>query len=717
MDPLVEIRRGVQAASNMWSNWKSVFLPKPAAVPKFYGPHTALKFERGEVESPLIYLVQGTLADAPDASLIEAGLPVSIKRPNQVKDLPYWPSYRGASPQQRAVYIDWLVGGRQDPSVPIGYVFIYFYGLERRVIAENADHAAIVAELLRLLPIYSKSRSFVGRATDLLWAAIWLGLNAGTVSQAELKSALLQTTDWSEEIRRLSLACCYLAKLPLSAKIAYRLTSYDRQAPQSVVVKREPDLHQLAFCKRFDASFLSGLELQVSKRTWPFQYCAASATLRRMGRDAGFRWPIPDVAGAPAQFRRLVEFWTQAIDELRLYDRRHSKAGDAQVTAEMFEALPPELRQGDHPHFDAWYQVLNRSVTEDGWTLIPAGELARVEGLPPRKKLTKSQSAQLAKTACFMGLAVEPDVRITGRPYAWDEIVSVFPLAEELPNDVTAYQGASVLLDLGVAIAAADGVIDENELRRITSHLESQFALSQQDSARLEHLRHLRTKHPTDNFSAARALRTHLTVEQRRLIGEYLVGIAAADERILPEEVDALRRAYRELGLESADLDSLLASVSVSPTAAQQPDRAGQEFRLDMTRINSIMAETAKVTEFLKAALVDDTEEEESALSKPSAEASTPQASVPLEGVPQAPVDPRFEGLSNRYVPFASIAIEQATWTRSALDTAARQQGLMLGAAVEAINEWAYEHLGDALLIEDNDQVLAQRELLHSKVS
>ncbi len=84
-----------------------------------------------------------------------------------------------------------------------------------------------------------------------------------------------------------------------------------------------------------------------------------------------------------------------------------------------------------------------------------------------------------------MGLAVEPDPRITGRAYAWDEVVSVFPFAESTVDQSDAYQAASVLLELGVAIAAADGVIDDCELRRITSHFESQFALSSRESLRL----------------------------------------------------------------------------------------------------------------------------------------------------------------------------------------------------------------------------------------
>jgi hypothetical protein len=44
--------------------------------------------------------------------------------------LPHSPGCRGA-------YLDWLASDRSDASCPVGYVFIYFYGLERRVLADG----------------------------------------------------------------------------------------------------------------------------------------------------------------------------------------------------------------------------------------------------------------------------------------------------------------------------------------------------------------------------------------------------------------------------------------------------------------------------------------------------------------------------------------------------------------------------------------------------
>lgn len=87
----------------------------------------------------------------------------------------YLPSYSGIHPTSRAAFLEWLAGGRKDPKACINYVFIFFYGLERRVLADAKDSVAaqedlpeIVTEVRRLLSIYGQNSSFHGYASNLL---------------------------------------------------------------------------------------------------------------------------------------------------------------------------------------------------------------------------------------------------------------------------------------------------------------------------------------------------------------------------------------------------------------------------------------------------------------------------------------------------------------------------------------------------------------------
>jgi hypothetical protein len=67
-----------------------------------------------------------------------------------------------------------LATGRSEPETYIGYVFLFFYGLERRLFVDGSkgivcekERVAIVNEVKRLLKIYN-NRSFRGYATNFL---------------------------------------------------------------------------------------------------------------------------------------------------------------------------------------------------------------------------------------------------------------------------------------------------------------------------------------------------------------------------------------------------------------------------------------------------------------------------------------------------------------------------------------------------------------------
>jgi hypothetical protein len=103
-------------------------------------------------------------SDAPDdPSTIYARLPVRESPGTSVPSLGYYPSYSEMIPEQRGLYLGWLC----DTSRPIeiGYVFVYFYGLERHLAVGDFD--AAFDEVLYLRKHHQHS-SFIGYAESAL---------------------------------------------------------------------------------------------------------------------------------------------------------------------------------------------------------------------------------------------------------------------------------------------------------------------------------------------------------------------------------------------------------------------------------------------------------------------------------------------------------------------------------------------------------------------
>src|SRR5262249_51418866 len=89
-------------------------------------------------------------------------------------------------------------------------------------------------------------------------------------------------------------------------------------------------------------------------------------------------------------------------------------------------------------------------------------ELAKIPGGSKRPNLTLGQSKWLARRAEAHGFHVEPDPRITGRAYAPEALVALFRSASH-PLPTSGYLAAASILELAMAVAAADGHISDSE--------------------------------------------------------------------------------------------------------------------------------------------------------------------------------------------------------------------------------------------------------------
>jgi hypothetical protein len=104
---------------------------------------------------------------AVEPSAISVAVPVAALAPGEVAEpLGYYPTYEGMSRHQRWVYLNWLMD--VDGPVDIGYVFVFYYGLERQLFGELADEAV---DMILRLRAHHVHRSFTRYSSDALLAA------------------------------------------------------------------------------------------------------------------------------------------------------------------------------------------------------------------------------------------------------------------------------------------------------------------------------------------------------------------------------------------------------------------------------------------------------------------------------------------------------------------------------------------------------------------
>jgi hypothetical protein len=105
---------------------------------------------------------------ASDPSIIYFDLPV--KKPKDINNVPalsHFPSYSRMTPEQRWIYWNWL----QSPSDPIdiGYVFVFYYGLERHLVSGDFD---LAFDAILFLQEHHHHYSFEGYSNPALFYSL-----------------------------------------------------------------------------------------------------------------------------------------------------------------------------------------------------------------------------------------------------------------------------------------------------------------------------------------------------------------------------------------------------------------------------------------------------------------------------------------------------------------------------------------------------------------
>ena len=523
-----------------------------------------------QLKDPLIYVSDGHPRES-EASCIDLSLDVGKPVREAAGSLGYYPTYEKLSPDRRANYLRWLSTGRVEPLADIGYAFLFFYGLERRLLVEQQDLFPSVKEAVRLLETYTFSSSFDGYLSRFL--AFTLAKSGIETLKDKWFDAVFAKSrlQRDEDFIAVALAWFFKKNAPLPVSWAIRIARQDPRCPRSVVLDRLPEQFQALFESRYRGQFGDGLVLKVSKRDRPLNYRPASPSLLNVALSSGSTEPIkiPNVLGIQSQFSPLVEIWSSCIEELRPLSRVLA-GGTEGDSREAFEALPDELKvKVDHPDKEKWDRVVTEHVDKGGWALVEVTKLAAIHGLVERTKLTPKQSKALAQSAEHVGLMIEPDARLTDRPYSWEDLVCLLRPDErpELPAD-SRYLAVSMMLELGVYVAAADGTVEEVEIDQVARFLESQVLLDPPDARRLEALKRVFLARPPSLTGLGKRLQRGLTREQREAVGRFLTGIAAANGIIDRKEVTALRSAYRALDIGVEQLNRLLEEFRL---ASQEP--------------------------------------------------------------------------------------------------------------------------------------------------
>lgn len=644
-----------------------------------------------------------------ESALIDPSLAVNQRDDDYtVRKLNYWPSYSEASREARASYLNWLAKGRSHPRADIGYVFLYFYGLERRALVDAASSAtakaelpAIMREVERLLRIYSDNYSFQGYAGSLLDF-----LKAGEEYAHCLDSPPpLSSTGGLTFDHRLCLGQISSLRRPLPGEWAYIWLMGDRTTQLRTAAQRCPDEFKRAFLEQYTREFGDGMLLPQNKTRLKVSRQPASPSFHGQSHiEKDFDLPDVTVLSSPLKkFQGIAESCMAQLDAYsRFIGRNPDKAESADALLELpFNLWPDQYRQP--------LENIRATIKMAGKPL--ATKFERLQGFfPDWHEANRQKYMSLSRALSEAGMGIEPDVKFGGKVPTSDATVVIFSdeSIQSYREPSPEYGAASLTLHLAVSVSAADGDVGNEERQLLLRQLEDWLHLSESAKRRLKaHLRLLMTESiGTTNLKKRIEA---LSMSARQVIGEFLAQVAKADNDVTPAEVKLLEKIFKMLGLEPQSVYSLLHVSAGSPVTVRlsdtgpsgfaipsSPKPRGAGIELDMGRIAALHAESEKVSAILGEIFVEET------------------VRVEPEPEPQeveAEVHDSVMGLDDEHTELVRILCTRPEWTRDELEELAQDRGILLDGALERINEAAFDR-HDQPFSEGDDPVEINQEVV-----
>ena len=662
-----------------------------------------------------------------DPASIDPSLPVNNSSPDIAgSTMGYWPSYDELTPSARAAYLDWLASGRPAGAY-IGYVFLFFYGIERRLLYDNhptglADEEvdALIDEVDRLLTLYPDSNSFNQYASDFLSFARYSRPN---FSYTDLEPPSVRGAwDFSLGLK-IGLGDIVASGNPLPAAWALSWLRLHREISLRTPAIRCEHEFTLLFKLRYRESHGDGVVIKRNKTPLTVSYNPANSSLGSLVTTKEDR--LPDVTRLRRPVRQLHKLADAVTDELDSYSRWVGRHDDRDSLAAI-ALLPRELAvKSDSDALRDLQAMIDSALDGREVATLPSQKL--LADYPSQRPNIFSAREATAFSGLLerLGVGIAPDIRYSKVNLSRHEYAAVFRSSDQQTRPTDGYLAATVLLQLGTAVGAADGTVTADEERLLSAHLERSLDLPAADRTRLRaHLQWLLVEPP--DLQALRSRMKALTHSDRSLIARFVVSVAGADGTVSSSEIRALTQIYKLVGLEAdqlhRDIHELGAGPPTQPVTVIHPDKtagyrvpeppAAQSLRadqvdLDQEKIAEVMKSTRDVSDLLTT------------IFEGSAEPDTPESDIAVaesDDDVSPSMDIEAGLLDQAHTELVRLLARRSRWTRTDVEQSAKDFGLMPVGAIETINDAAFQ-LCDEPLIEGDDLLevneLALKELLN----
>jgi len=644
----------------------------------WYGKGSVIDIQGYKITNPLVY-VTNSKQESSACHIIPKKLKASSVE--NYDHIGYWPSYSKLNASQRGIFLRWLSEEKNNTEINIGYVFIYFYGLEYRVLKEHKDLELIGYEIIKLWKRYASDRSFQQYSERLLAYII------SNLKDKEKAVNLFKEIEYS--LSKYSIIYQSGIHLKINNPISISVNELISLIPtfESVSGSCIPRKVGKYFNQYFKIIAKEEIEEAITctkLKEYAESYWSASNFITGDHYYKGIRIIIDRKIQS-----KLAKKWNKAIEDFRPYSRKLNKYS----FKEIFGLLPEEFKRViDHPLKNKLKEIATNLTDK----VVTISEIANSLGMDVSEKLTSKECKEIINTLLHENIIIEPNAIYFKKNYKKNDLVCLSQIQGASMLDTHNYKVAALMADLGVDLAYSDNDYSEAEAGQIYLTVKSNFLST---ALEYEHLRLRVELYKTQRPNVSNILKKiskHLKINSLERLINYLVGVALSDGTFTKEEDRKIRSILSKLGIRESYITDIYERFGIHETFENielkshqnnlqkgSPIPKKQEITLDQKKIDQIKSDTEEVKLVLSKII---REEEQKSY------------------IPIAPEENKsITTLNKNQFLFLRHIVQQDNWDKRVLRNKAREHGFMVNAIISTINEWTEENYGDYLIFENGN--------------
>lgn len=693
----LEITSNIQNASLQIHSTDAYTIPQPSSQHiRWISREQVVNVQGINIEGGFFYFTPNRHAQ-PHSSLIEGDLPLGNGHGDFCRQLHgYYPNYRAIEPDDRRAFLNFLASDRSNPQTGIGFVFLYFYGLERRLmqyvrkgIKRNVEIEAAILEIRRLLDIFSTNNSFKRYAAKLIdffhddtqvvdpetvlsyvLPKPETGIISGRVPKRDISIALAQLVE-KNSLVSLDWAYVWFHQFPVSLdgfvfrnkSLLYKTFSY-------------------VFNKRYPSGFKAspGAPLVTS-------YYASAGDMSVISLPIGTN--LTDVVNFDGNLDNIKDLIIELSKLTESYSRSRKKHNFSNANIEPFLDLPVML----------WPEKF-LNVAEN----LVSGNSARelflytITDSFKIKNASKSTLIKLFTNLAALGIHSEPS-QISSAKVSKPENTLILFRSEpngHLTKLSPAFSIALIYIELAaVFIKATDSAQNLSEFE----------GLSDFEHKLLSAKASLLQANPTP-LTKIKGRISQLPNADRYQVAKTLVSMTSASDKLTPAKIKLFEKIFNTLAIPdklqlyvnevSKVKESVLRKNKLASLALPEFNRSqDNDIVLDFAKIAALQTENLQVSSLLSTVFDQDHEIADSYV-----KADTHVATTPLIFSVGFSV---FADLKPKQAAFLETVLTRNIWPRDELDKVASSFGLMLDGSIELINELSWDCFDDSLIGGEED--------------